>query len=121
LRAGGKVAAGFCEEAAMKKSMFVVGLVLLGASVLSAQEPPAKEAPAQESPTPQQAVQQPPIQVAPIQPLTVYERVPRKAKLFVEGSETVDASNSKNKASYGDFTLAITAALGRVSDLVEKC
>ena len=39
--------------------------------------------------------------------------MPRKAKLFVEGSETVDASNSKNKASYGDFTHAITAALAK--------
>jgi len=40
-----------------------------------------------------------------------YERVPRKAKLFIEGEETVDASNSKNKASYGNFTVAIAAAL----------
>jgi hypothetical protein len=95
----------------MKRAMFVVGLVLLGACLLSAQEPPAKEAPAQDAPTQPQAVQQPPILVAPIPSLTVYERVPRKAKLFVEGSETVDASNSKNKASYGDFTLAISAAL----------
>jgi hypothetical protein len=40
-----------------------------------------------------------------------YERVPRKAKLFIEGEETVDASNSKNKASYANFTVALAAAL----------
>lgn len=40
-------------------------------------------------------------------------RVPANAKVFVEGSETMDASNSKNKAKYGDFTLAITAALAK--------
>jgi hypothetical protein len=45
--------------------------------------------------------------------LSAEGRVPANAKLFVEGSETVDASNSKNKATYGDFTLAITAALAK--------
>jgi len=40
-----------------------------------------------------------------------YARVPRAAKLFIEGEQTVDASNSKNKAKYGDFTSALTAAL----------
>jgi hypothetical protein len=45
--------------------------------------------------------------------LSAEERVPANAKVFVEGSETVDASNSKNKAKYGDFTLAITAALAK--------
>jgi len=45
--------------------------------------------------------------------LSAEGRVPANAKLFIEGSETVDASNSKNKATYGDFTLAITAALAK--------
>ncbi len=45
--------------------------------------------------------------------LSAEERVPANAKVFIEGSETVDASNSKNKAKYGDFTLAITAALAK--------
>jgi hypothetical protein len=45
--------------------------------------------------------------------LSAEERVTANAKVFVEGSETVDASNSKNKAKYGDFTLAITAALAK--------
>src|SRR5437867_7543281 len=45
--------------------------------------------------------------------LSAQGRVPANAKVFVEGSETMDASNSKNKAKYGDFTLAITAALAK--------
>ena len=45
--------------------------------------------------------------------ISAQERVPARAKVFIEGSETVDASNSKNKASYGDFTYAITAALAK--------
>ena len=45
--------------------------------------------------------------------LSAQDRVPARAKLFIEGSETVDASNSKNKATYGDFTYAITAALAK--------
>jgi len=45
--------------------------------------------------------------------LSAQERVPPNAKVFIESSETVDASNSKNKAKYGDFTLAITAALAK--------
>ena len=45
--------------------------------------------------------------------LSAEGRVPANAKFFIEGSETMDASNSKNKAKYGDFTLAITAALAK--------
>jgi hypothetical protein len=45
--------------------------------------------------------------------LSAEGRVPANAKCFIEGSETMDASNSKNKAKYGDFTLAITAALAK--------
>jgi hypothetical protein len=45
--------------------------------------------------------------------LSAEGRVPANAKVFIEGSETMDASNSKNKARYGDFTLAITAALAK--------
>lgn len=45
--------------------------------------------------------------------LSAQERMPARAKVFIESSETVDASNSKNKASYGDFTYAITAALSK--------
>ena len=45
--------------------------------------------------------------------LSAEGQVPANAKVFIEGSETMDASNSKNKAKYGDFTLAITAALAK--------
>jgi hypothetical protein len=77
-----------------------------GVSLLNGQEPPAKEA------LPQQEAAQPaPVQLPPVKEPTVYDRVPRKAKLFIEGEATVDASNSKNKATYGDFTTAIAAAL----------
>ena len=69
-----------------------------GVAILGAQEPPAQETP----PAPEHAA----AQAAPV-PL----RVPRGARLFIEGDETVDASNSKNRASFGDFTVAIAAAL----------
>src|SRR5438034_6952415 len=76
-----------------------------------AKETPAQEAPTQEAPSQQPAVQDAPAQRPPVKEAVAYERVPRKAKLFIEGEETVDASNSKNKASYGNFTVAIAAAL----------
>ena len=68
-----------------------LALVLcVGVAIPSAQEPPAQP---------------------PVQSPTFHDRVPQRARLFIEGDETVDASNSKNKASYGDFSVAITAAL----------
>ncbi len=76
-----------------------------------APQAPAQEAPAQEAPSEKPAVQEAPVQRPPVKEPVAYERVPRKAKLFIEGEETVDASNSKNKASYGNFTVAIAAAL----------
>ena len=42
-----------------------------------------------------------------------HDRVPQRARLFIEEGETVDASNAKNRASYGDFSVAITAALAK--------
>lgn len=83
-----------------------------------AQEPPSKddsaqEAPAQAVPSQKPVVQEAPVQRPPVKEPVVYDRVPRKAKLFIEGEETVDASNSKNKATYGNFTVAIAAALSK--------
>jgi hypothetical protein len=97
----------------MKKTMILFTGLVLSASVLSAQEAPNQTVPTQEV-----AIQQPAILLIPVRPAaiaqpTAYDRVPRRAKLFVEGSDTVDASNSKDKASYGDFTAAISAALSK--------
>jgi len=43
--------------------------------------------------------------------LSAQERVQPNAKVFIEGSATVDASNAGDKATYADFTIAIAAAL----------
>ena len=42
-----------------------------------------------------------------------HDRVPARARLFIEEGETMDASNSRNPATYGDFGVAIVAALAR--------
>ena len=42
-----------------------------------------------------------------------HDRVPARARIFIEEAETMDASNSKNPALYGDFGVAIAAALGK--------
>ena len=45
--------------------------------------------------------------------LSAQERVQPNAKVFIEGSETVDASHADDKATYADFTMAIAAALSK--------
>lgn len=92
--------------------LLAVALVMCGGvSMFSAQESPAQppaQPPVQEQPPAQEqlAVQKPTVQKP-----TFHERVPLKARLFIEGEETVDASTSKNKASYANFSAAIAAAL----------
>jgi len=91
-------------------SLLIVALVSSTITPIRAQEPPPAAAPTQ----PGTVTALPnPTSENPNAKRPVNTRVPRNATLFIEGEETVDASNSKNKASYGDFSVAIAAALAK--------
>jgi hypothetical protein len=94
--------------------LLTVALVSKTSTPVRAQEPPPPAA----APTQPGAVTASPSTATTTDNTTaakrpINTRVPRNATLFIEGEETVDASNSKNKASYGDFSVAIAAALAK--------
>jgi hypothetical protein len=94
-------------------SLLTVALVSSTNTRIGAQEPPPPAAaptqPGTVTASPSNPVTEHPTTAKP----AVNTRVPRNATLFIEGEETVDASNSKNKASYGNFSVAIAAALAK--------
>ena len=94
----------------MKKMIRHIALTFAATACFSSHAP-GQDARGEQEPPAEGAT---PIASAPIaaeRSGTTHSRVFPGAKLFVEGDATVDASNSKNKATYGDFTVSIAAAL----------
>ena len=76
------------------RTVSIVVVALLGVAAY-AQEPPLPSSPE--------------AQVAPAPAPAPVSRIP--GSVFVESDETVDSSNSKDKAKHGDFGVALRAAL----------
>jgi hypothetical protein len=50
---------------------------------------------------------------APAAEPVFHDRVPARAWIYIEEAETMDASNTRNPPTYGDFGVAIAAALAK--------